>query len=46
MTAQGTPVLVMGEDREVFVPGALVIQADIEADNRVIHVIDAVMISS
>lgn len=43
-TAQGSPLSVKVEDGEVHIGNARVIQADIEARNGVIHVIDAVVL--
>ena len=42
-TAQGSDVQITVEDGTVFVDGAEVIMTDIEADNGIIHVIDAVI---
>lgn len=43
-TLQGEPVTLTVKDGTVMVDGAEVIEADIEASNGVIHVIDAVMV--
>jgi len=43
-TLQGEPVTFTVKDGKVMVDGAEVIEADIEASNGVIHVIDAVMV--
>jgi uncharacterized surface protein with fasciclin (FAS1) repeats len=45
-TLAGTDLLVSITDDEVFLDGAKITIADIQADNGVVHVIDAVMIPS
>ena len=44
MTAEGSPLTVSVNGSTVMVDGATIVIADIEADNGVIHVIDAVML--
>ena len=43
-TAQGQDITVTIDNGQVFINGALVIMADIEATNGVVHVIDAVLL--
>lgn len=45
-TVQGGDVSITTEDGRVMIDGAEVIKTDIEADNGVIHVIDAVLLPS
>lgn len=43
-TAEGSPIVIQVEDGKVMVNNSTITQADIEASNGVIHVIDQVMI--